>query len=383
MVYSFSSPKIVFGPGCRLQVGQHAASLGHRCLLVTGSDPGRHEWLRQSLGMVMDELHVVTISTEPEALQVESLAATARTRQCNLVVAIGGGSVLDSGKALAALIANSGAGFEYLEVVGQARPLERDSVPMIALPTTSGTGAEVTANAVLLSKEHGVKVSLRSPSMMPTLAVVDPELTISLPPAQTAATGMDAVTQLVEAFVSHAASPLTDPLCRDGLVRSARSLRRAFRDGRDLDARIDMSLAGMFSGMALANAKLGAVHGFAAPLGAELNASHGAICARLLPFVMDANIAALRKSAPGHPVQERYAEVARLLTASPAATIEDGVRYVHELCEDLAISSLSAMGLKPDMVDELARKASLSSSMRGNPVVLEHQTLVRILERAC
>lgn len=382
MHFSFSAPRILFGPGCRSQVAQQALLLGRRCLLVTGGDSVRHSWLRQALEDALDVVHVVAISSEPEVEHVQSLAVTARTGGCDLVVAIGGGSVLDSGKALAALITNVRDVFDYLEVVGQGKALEHRPVPVIAIPTTAGTGAEVTSNAVLLSSAHHVKVSLRGAGMMPVLAVIDPELTFSLPPAQTAATGMDALTQLVEAFVSHAANPLTDPLCRDGLLRVGRSLRHAFHQGGDVSARTDMVLASMFSGLALANAKLGAVHGFAAPLGAVLKAPHGAICAALLPYVMESNINALHDVNPDHPTLKRYDEIARLLTADPAATAADCVGYVLELCADLRIPALSAMGLRQDMLDDLAQKAKQASSMQGNPVELGHQTLVRILEKA-
>jgi alcohol dehydrogenase class IV len=300
MIYSFSTARVIFGIGSSVSVATHAAArLGRRCLLVTGSRAGRYDWLLEELRAVMEHLHSVSLGGEPDTAFISAQAEAARRARCDVVVAIGGGSVIDAGKALAALVANTGGLFDYLEVIGQGRPLPHEPLPMVAVPTTAGTGAEVTANAVLLSPVHGVKASLRAPGMMPSLAVVDPELTVSLPPRQTRASGMDALTQLLECFVSHASSPLTDPLCRDGIVRAGRSLRRAVDDGADLPARSDMALAALFSGMALANARLGAVHGFAAPLGAMLGAAHGEICAALLPHVMEANIAALRRMVSG------------------------------------------------------------------------------------
>lgn len=194
-------------------------------------------------------------------------------------------------------MANGGDPLDYAEVIGHGRPLERRSLPLIAIPTTAGTGAEVTRNAVIGSPEHRVKVSLRSPLMLPEVAIVDPELTRDLPPALTASTGLDALTQLIEPLVSCRTNPLTDALCRSGIQRAARSLRRAVEHGEDLVAREDMSLASLFSGLALANAALGAVHGLTGPLGGMFEASHGALCASLLPAVMEANVRALRHRA--------------------------------------------------------------------------------------
>lgn len=380
MSFSFSTARIVFGLGVRADIAVQAARLGSHCLLVTGGRPGRCDWLLRELNTVMDSVHAVSIGSEPETGIIAAQAAMARTAGCDVVVAVGGGSVLDAGKALAALITNTRDLFDYLEVVGSGMPLERAPVPMIAVPTTSGTGSEVTANAVLLSREHGVKVSLRSAGMIPDLAVIDPELSVSLPPLQTASTGMDALTQLMEAFVSHAASPLTDPFCRDGLTRAARSLRKAVADGADLEARSDMALASLFSGVALANARLGAVHGFAAPLGAALGAAHGEICAALLPHVMEANIRTLRGGV--NPALERYTEVGRLLTGEQGATAEDGVRFVRRLCRDVGIRGLEVLGLEEEAMPDMARKAAQASSMRGNPVILDHEELMAILRQA-
>jgi alcohol dehydrogenase class IV len=380
MSFSFSTARIVFGLGVRGDIAVQAARLGSHCLLVTGGQPGRCDWLLRELNTLMDSVHAVAIGREPETGIIAAQAAMARKAGCDVVVAVGGGSVLDAGKALAALISNTRDLFDYLEVVGRGMPLERAPVPMIAVPTTAGTGSEVTANAVLLSREHGVKVSLRSAGMIPDLAVIDPELAVSLPPRQTASTGMDTLTQLMEAFVSHAASPLTDPFCRDGLTRAARSLRKAVADGTDLEARSDMALASLFSGMALANAKLGAVHGFAAPLGASLGAAHGEICAALLPHVMEANIQALRGGE--NPALQRYTEVGRLLTGEPGATAEDGVSFVHGLCRDVGIRGLEVLGLEERAMPDMARKAARASSMRGNPVSLNHEELMTILRQA-
>ena len=382
MTYSFYTAGVIFGVGARTEAAARAARLGRRCLLVTGSRPERCGWLLEELLPIMEDVVTVSVCGEPDTDFISRQAKVAREAGCDVVVAVGGGSVIDAGKALAALVGNPGDLFDYLEVVGRGLPLRHPALPMVALPTTAGTGAEVTANAVLLSPAHGVKVSLRSPDLIPTLAVVDPELSVSLPPRQTAASGMDALTQLLECFTSHAASPLTDPFCRDGIARAARSLPRAVADGTDLRARSDMALAALFSGMALANAKLGAVHGFAAPLGAMLGAAHGEICAALLPHVMEMNIMALRRMAPGHLSLARYDEAARLLTGRPEAGAEDGVRFVRELCVDLGVPGLADLGLKEEQIPGAAQKGALASSMKGNPVVLDLAELQGILRRA-
>jgi alcohol dehydrogenase class IV len=250
------------------------------------------------------------------------------------------------------------------------------------MPTTAGTGSEVTKNSVLASTQHRVKVSLRSLHLLPRVAIVDPELTVSVPPGVTAATGLDALTQVLEPYVSNAANPLVDAICVEGMRRGARSLRRAFEQGDDLEAREDMALTSLFGGMALANAKLGAVHGFAAPLGGMFEAPHGAICARLLPLVMATNVSALDARQPGHVARSRYDEVAALLTGNPDARAEAGVRFVTELVEALSIPRLGAYGMKAGDVPKVVEKARAASSMKGNPIELDEKELAGILEAA-
>lgn len=306
----------------------------------------------------------------------------ARESGAAFVIGFGGGAALDAGKAIAALATNPGDPLDYLEVIGRGLPLTHAPLPYIAIPTTAGTGAEVTRNAVLASSEHRVKVSLRSPLMLPRVALIDPELMVSLPPAITASTGMDALTQVIEPFVSNAANPITDAFCRDGIARAARSLRRAYDNGTDIKAREDMALAALCGGLALANAKLGAVHGFAAPIGGMFDAPHGAVCAALLAPVMRANIAALRARMPGNAVLERFTEVARLLTGHPEASAEDGTAWIDALTRGLAIPGLGTYGIGEADLEEIAGKASQASSMKGNPVALTTGELVSILTAA-
>ena len=379
MEFEFATARqIVFGAGASRQAGARAAALGRRALLVTGRSPRRAAPVRESLeahGLAVTDL---AVAAEPTVALVRAGTESARDARCDLVVAVGGGSALDAGKAIAAMLANGGDLLDHLEIVGRGRPLDRPSVPFIAIPTTAGTGAEVTRNAVLASPEHGVKVSLRSPGMLPALALVDPELTYGLPPAVTASTGLDALTQVLEPFVCNRPSPLTDAFCREGLRRAGRSLRRAFRNGDDAAAREDMALASLMGGLALANARLGAAHGFAAPIGGAFPAPHGAVCARLLPAVMKVNLRALERRLPGSDALPRYAEAARLLTGDPAATPQDGVAWVRELCRDLSIPPLSAYGLAEKDLADLAPKAAASSSMQGNPLPLTPGELAEI-----
>ncbi len=376
-----TATEVVFGRGSFESLAARVGSLGRRALVVTGSDPSRSGVLERlkEAGVTSTPFRV---SAEPTTGVASEGVGCARDADCDVVVGVGGGSVLDGAKAIAALLTNGGEPLDYLEVIGAGRKIERASAPFVAVPTTSGTGSEVTRNAVLASPEHKVKVSLRSVLMLPRLALLDPALTLSVPPAVTASTGLDALTQVLEPFVSSRANPVTDALCRDGLSRAARSLQRAYEDGGDGDAREDMALVSLYGGMALANAGLGAVHGFAGPLGGMLGAPHGALCARLLPGVIAANIRALRERAAGSPVLTRYAEVARLLTGRPDAAPEDAAVWVGELGEALAVPGLSAHGLGSADLETAMAQSRKASSMKGNPIELTDTELHRILEDA-
>ena len=385
MSFEFATAgRIIFGAGALSQAGRAAAALrpGARALVVTGRDSGRAAPLLRQLAAQGVSTAGWTIEAEPTVDLVRTAMEVARSGGCNLVVGFGGGSALDVGKAVAALLANPGDPLDYLEVIGRGRPLTAPSVPFVAIPTTAGTGSEVTRNAVLGSPEHKVKVSLRSPYMLPALAIVDPELTMTLPPDVTAATGLDALTQLVEPFVCNRANPLTDAICREGLGRAARSLRRACEHGDDPAAREDMALASLCGGLALANARLGAVHGFANPIGGLIPVPHGAVCARLLPVVMAVNVRTLQARQPGSSALARYNEVARILTGDPAATAPDGVRWLADLGAALSIRPLGAYGLQPADFPVLIERASAATSMQGNPVSLTPDELREILEKA-
>ncbi len=375
-----TATRIRFGRGVLAEVAPAVAGMGRRVFLITGRSADRSRPLAEALAERGCEVATHRVTGEPTVDAVRSALDAARNHQPDVVIALGGGSVIDAGKAVAILLTNPGPMTDYLEVIGEGRPLTEPGRPCVAIPTTAGTGAEVTRNSVLGVPDHGVKVSLRSPLMLPRLAVVDPALTDDLPPEITAHTGMDALTQLLEAFVSRRANPLTDGICREGLRRAARSLERAWRGGDVPEAREDMALASLFGGLALANAKLGAVHGLAAPIGGAFPAPHGAVCARLLPSVLAANLDALSDGPSA--LRARFDELAVILTNTPGATAADGVAWVRRLAETLKIPGLARYGLTEPAVDDLVDKAGRSSSMRGNPADLSAETLAEVVRRA-
>ncbi|WP_375766823.1 iron-containing alcohol dehydrogenase [Archangium gephyra] len=374
---------IVFGAGRLAELPEAVKSLGgHKVLLVTGRDPTRAGPLREGLGRMGLSSVTFAVEGEPTVERVREGTATALAGQCDAVVAFGGGSALDAGKAIAALAANGGDPLDYLEVVGRGQALTRPSLPLVAIPTTAGTGSEVTRNAVLGVKDAQVKASLRSPLMLPRLALVDPELLAGAPPAVLASSGLDALSQLLEPFLSARANPLTDALAREGMVRSARSLRRAVLEGTDAAVREDLALASLFGGLCLANAGLGAVHGFAAPVGGMFEAPHGAVCAALLPATLEVNLRALRARAPSHPALPRFQEVAVLLTGRADATAEDGISWVRELCQALGVPGLGRHGLTEADVPRLVSRAKAASSMKANPLPLTDEELTEIALRS-
>ncbi|MFL7792511.1 MAG: iron-containing alcohol dehydrogenase [Anaerolineae bacterium] len=377
-----TATRIIFGPGTLKEIGPIAAEMGNRALVVTGSVPDRAQPLLDDLAAQGVETTVFPISGEPTTHLVAEGTEKARQTNCDVVIGIGGGSTIDAGKAIAALLTNGGEPLDYLEVIGKGQPLTNPPAPYIAVPTTAGTGSEVTKNAVLSSPEHRVKVSLRSNLTLPRLAVVDPELTYSIPPEITASTGLDALTQVIEPYVSNKANPLTDAICREGIRRGARSLRRAFENSADAAAREDMAITSLFGGLALANAKLGAVHGFAGPLGGMFHAPHGAICGRLLPYVMAVNVRALQERGMGSAALQRYDEVAQLLIDTPRAVAHDGVSWIRALCATLNVPPLSAHGMTADDFPLIIEKAVKASSMKGNPIELTAGEMEEILRQA-
>ena len=382
MSFEFTAPaRIIFGEGKLGDAARLAASMGSRALVVEGRS-GRAEPLVLALREQRISTTTLRVASEPTVSLVELGTAHARRERCDVVIALGGGSVIDAGKAIAALITNEAPLRDYLEVIGKGRPLTNRSAPLIAIPTTAGTGAEVTRNAVLMAEAERVKVSLRSALMLPAVALIDPELTYSLPPAITASTGLDALTQCIEPFVSPNANPLSDAVAREGIRRAAGALRRVFRDAADVDARRDMAVASLCGGLALANAKLGAVHGFAAPLGGMFPIPHGVACARLLPSVVKMNVRSLRARAPSSSALDRYDEVARIVTGNHAARAEDAAAWLEALVEELAVPRLTTYGVTSEDIARVVAAARQASSMQGNPIVLTDDELAEALRVA-
>ena len=360
-----TATRIVFGEGSIAEAPPAIEPFGRRVFIVTGRTPARAEPLLALLKEFDCTTHCI-----PGEPTLDDIAAGVRAADsCDAVVAIGGGSAIDAGKAIAALATNPGEPLDYLEVIGRGQSLTEAPLPFIAIPTTAGTGAEVTRNAVITCPVNRVKVSLRHPRMLPTVAIVDPELTHDLPPAVTAATGMDTLTQLIEPFTCRRANPLTDALCREAIPRAAAALPRAYAGDRS--ARAEMAFASLSGGLALANAGLGAVHGFAAPLGGMFPAPHGAVCAALLPHAFAAN--ALH-------VSERFAEVSQMLGAGN--TTESGANWLRTLANNLNIPGLATYGIAENDFPDLIAKARKASSMKANPADLNDDELAGILRAA-
>jgi alcohol dehydrogenase class IV len=383
MRFEFASAgRIVFGPGAVNELPGLAAAFGKRVFVVTGKDRLRHAGLIGALEGKGLSCSLFQTAAEPSVELVRDGAALMRAAAAECVIGIGGGSAIDAGKAIAAIAANAGDVLDYIEVIGRALPFEKTPFPFIAVPTTAGAGSEVTRNAVLASKQHGVKASLRSASMLARAAVVDPDLMLGLPPDVTASSGLDALTQLIEPFVSIRANPFTDALCRDGLPRIGRALARAWEDGADREARAEMSYASLLSGLALANAGLGVVHGFAAAIGGMFEVPHGSICAAILPYGMAANLRALRERAPESEALDRYEEAARLITGDARATADDGVVWILNLTRRLRAPRLGAWGIDDKDVAPMVERAARASSMKANPLPLKDTELAGIVQSA-
>jgi alcohol dehydrogenase class IV len=384
MQFEFATAgRIIFGAGKLRDAGPPTAkSASRRALVVTGKNSQRAEPLLKMLAEKKVENVTFSVSGEPRIQNVRDGVALAKNEKCDWVAGIGGGSVLDAGKAIAAMMTNEGDVVEYLEIIGQGKKLTKAPAWYLAIPTTAGTGSEVTRNAVLASPEDRLKVSLRSPLMTPSVALVDPELTYDLPPGITASTGLDALTQLIEPYVCLRANAMTDALCLQGMRSVAWSFRRVFQNGKDVKARENMAAASLFGGMALANAGLGAVHGFAGPIGGMFSAPHGEICAALLPDVMEANLRALRARDPRSYALGRYYSIGRILTRDEYATADAGVEWVRELVKDFGIPRLGTFGIKPEHFDEIVKNARNASSMKANPIALTPEELKQVLEKA-
>jgi alcohol dehydrogenase class IV len=373
---------IRFGAGRASEIPDALAGLGaSRVLVVTGRSTSRADGVRAALTEADISSMVFQVAAEPSIERVRTAVELLAETGCDAVLGFGGGSALDVAKAAAVLATSGKDPLEHLEVIGAGRPIESPGLPCVAVPTTAGTGSEVTRNSVLSG--GGVKASLRSPLLLPRVALVDPDLLVGVPRPTVAASGMDALSQLIEPLLSQRANPFTDALAREGIRRSARSLRRAYQEGmEDAGVREDLALASLFSGMCLANSGLGAVHGLAAAAGARLSAPHGAVCAAVLAAAMEINLQALHDRAPEHPALHRMVELATVLTGRPEATPEDAIAWLQDLTAALTIPGLASYGLDEAGIEAVVAAAQKASSMRGNPIELRDEEVREIVARS-
>lgn len=381
MFQFMTATRIIFGEGALESSLSIISQYGYSVLLVSGKNAERYAPLTAYLQQQNMRYQHVVVSGEPNITMVEEAAMLGRRFKPDMVIAIGGGSVLDMGKAVAAIIPNQGNVYDYVEVVGRSVPLKAKPLPFIAIPTTASSGSEVTRNAVLKSAQDRVKISLRSPEMLADVAIIDPTLTYGTDPVTSGRGAMDAFTHLMEAYVCGEPNPLTDMICEEGLRRLSRAMiAGCLRD--DKKARSDLSFAAMLGGMATANAKLGAAHGLASALGGKLDAPHSVITARLAPIVMRENID-VAKEAGRSDILQRYKIVSRILTGRKNACVEDGILWVNMMLEKLSIPNLTDFGVCATSFERVAADALKSTAIKGNPIPLTMERLTHILHQVC
>jgi len=375
-----TSNRIIFGSGEFRKIADLIKEWGHRAFVIRGKNPTYGKAFFKIIEELDLEITYFEVDKEPDIALLASALQLARDKKCDFVIGFGGGAVIDTGKAVAALLNNDGELMDYLEVVGKGLPQKNLSKPYIAIPSTAGTGSEVTRNAVIDVPDKKVKVSMRNAYMLPKIALVDPELTLDLPQNITASTGMDAFVQVIEPYVCNSPNPMVDMFCRDAIPRAAKNLLSAYQDGSNIKARENMAWVSLMGGLSLANAKLGAVHGFAGPIGGMFHAPHGAICACLLPAVMKVNIENLKKAVPESFSLKRYREIAVWMTDDLKADVDDGIQFIENLYQNLKIARLNEIGITEKDFPSIVEKSKNSSSMKGNPIQLPDEELLRILE---
>ena len=388
-------PRITFGAGVFEQVPGIVAGHGERAFLVTGGRSFDASMRREQLetGLTRAGVTLVgssAVSGEPGRADIEGPVAEFRGQGIDVVMGVGGGAALDTAKAIAGLLPVETELMDHLEGVGRGVPYPGRALPVVAVPTTAGTGSEATRNAVVTERgPDGYKRSFRDESMVPADAVVDPDLLASAPRSLIAANGLDALTQLLEAMTSQRATPVTDALARDGLAAVRRGLLAWHADPEGPDApaaRSQMAYAALLSGVCLANAGLGAVHGFASPLGAQLPIPHGMACGAVLWQTIRANITALTERLPDSPALAKYAQAGRILADLPSS-VRDGAARVqlvdtlHDMVEALEVPPLSAFEMTAAHIPLIVAD-SPGSSMRTNPVALTDEELSGILRQA-
>ncbi|WP_456295834.1 iron-containing alcohol dehydrogenase [Vibrio sp. AK197] len=376
-----TATRVIFGQDALLSSLSVINQYGYSALLVTD----KHNQEGNAVGDYLHNQHFryqhLVVSGEPYITMVEEAAVEARKFGPDMVIAMGGGSALDMGKALAAVIPNKGNVYDYVEVVGRKVPLKSKPLPFIAIPTTAGTGSEVTHKAVLKSGQDRIKVSLRSSDMLADVAIVDPTLTYGMPKELSARGAMTAFTHLMEAYVCSQPNPLTDMICEEGLRRLSRSIiPSCLRD--EPQGREDLAVASMLGGMASTNAYLGAAHGLAASLAGKMTAPHSVITARLAPYVMEENIKVAQLEGKLE-VLKRYRTMARILTNHNDAHMSDGIAWVKMILEQLRIPALSQFGVCRTSFEQVVDGAMKSVSIKGNPLPLTKARLTFILDHVC
>ncbi|KPM01869.1 iron-containing alcohol dehydrogenase [Vibrio splendidus] len=381
MFQFMTSTKIIFGDGALPASLSLFNQYGYSVLLVTGNTLERTSLVTDYLDAQSMRYQHIAVSGEPNIKMVEEAATSARRFKPDMVVAMGGGSAIDMGKALAAVLPNQGNLYDYVEVVGRNVPLKTKPLPFIAIPTTASTGAEVTKNAVLKSGQDQVKISLRSPDMLADVAIVDPALTHGTNPHLSGRGAMDAFTHLMEAYVCGEPNPLTDMICEEGLRKLSCSVIQACIYDEP-QARSDLAFASMLGGMAITNAKLGAAHGLASALGGKISAPHSVITARLAPFVMLENIA-VAKEQQRNDILARYQRIAQIVTGNVEAKEEEAIAWLSEVLDTLKLPSLLEFGVCEAQFDEVSADALKSVAIKGNPLPLNQERLVHILKQVC
>ena len=379
-----SAGRILFGRGRIAELPDLIKPSGKKVMLVTGGHPGRHDSLRILLEKAGIRVAVESVSGEPTVRRVSEITDSILRQQCEVVAGIGGGSVIDAAKAAAALANNPGDIMDYLEVVGAGKPLPQPALPYIAIPTTAGTGAEVTKNSVITVPEQHVKVSLRSPFMLPRFALVDPDLALECPPEVSVNCGFDALCHLIEAYLSAKATPMSDAVCREGLSRMGGALVLHWMRPEDPNVMVNVSLGSLLGGMALANGGLGAVHGFAGVIGGMTGAPHGAVCAALLPAVlrMNLDIACQGKQPLCRQTMARINETALMLSRDVNSKTQDLITLIENMSTQQNVAGLEKLGVKRAEFPIIIEKSSRASSMKGNPFLLTAEQLFQILDES-
>jgi alcohol dehydrogenase class IV len=378
-------PRIIFGKGKISEIQGIIRGYGREALLVTGKSSFMNSQYGAMLLSSFEENRIavnrISISSEPSPEKIDEAVLFCRFRKPDVVIAIGGGSVMDAGKAISAMLTQTGSVFDYLEGVG-SKESDGSKVPFIAVPTTSGTGSEATKNAVIsMVGANGFKRSLRHDNFVPDIAIVDPELTLNCPPDITAASGMDCFTQLTEAYLSDKSNQYTDAFAFEGLKAVKSSLVQCVTDGSDIEVRTGMSFAALTSGICLANAGLGVVHGFASSIGARFHIPHGFICGTLMAVSNELNVSMLRKSGKNPEALKKYAKLGELFLDVENKTddyyIDGFIAYLQKITSELRLPGLKAEGVKEEDIEEICR----STDCKNNPVKLSKDDLMEILTK--